>query len=385
MTNIIQKDILIIGGGPAGLSTALHLQRMAPHLVPETIILEKAYYPRPKLCAGGLVVDAEIILHGLGLDTAEIPHVDAESTHFLFGDKGLSIHLPNQHALRIIRRDEFDSWLASKARSAGVQIQQGITVTAIHPDLEGVTVETNQGTYRANILIGADGSNGITRHCMTSPEPVQTARLLEVLVHPANAEQKNLPREAYFEFAPIQDGVSGYVWNFPTQVQGQMMECWGIYDANMSKNGQRGKLKDVLFKEMAKAGYTTQTLNLKGHPLHWYHPAAQISTSRVLLVGDAAGADPIFGEGISIALGYGKIAAEEIVRAYKKNDFSLTGYKARIDSSPLGKTLRARWFIARTIYFFRFKWFHFLLWRVLKPVVLWVAWVFVLNWAKHPD
>ena len=58
--------IIIIGGGPAGLSTALHLQRMAPHLTSRVLILEKARYPRPKLCAGALVVDAEVILERLG-------------------------------------------------------------------------------------------------------------------------------------------------------------------------------------------------------------------------------------------------------------------------------------------------------------------------------
>jgi len=50
----MQKDILIIGGGPSGLSTALHLAQIAPHLTDRILILEKAHYPRHKLCAGGL-------------------------------------------------------------------------------------------------------------------------------------------------------------------------------------------------------------------------------------------------------------------------------------------------------------------------------------------
>ena len=70
-------DVIIIGGGPSGLSTALHLQRIAPHLSPRVLLLEKEHYPRFKLCAGGLTLDAEIILERLGLDVNEVPHVTA--------------------------------------------------------------------------------------------------------------------------------------------------------------------------------------------------------------------------------------------------------------------------------------------------------------------
>src|SRR6266498_5247300 len=108
----MEHDIIIIGGGPSGLSTALHITRDFPELAPRILILEKARYPRPKLCAGGLVIDAEVILQKLGLDVSEVPHVDVEDIHFDFRAKGLNIRIPNSHALRVIRRDEFDNWLA---------------------------------------------------------------------------------------------------------------------------------------------------------------------------------------------------------------------------------------------------------------------------------
>jgi menaquinone-9 beta-reductase len=71
--DMLKHDILIIGGGPSGLSTALHLTKTAPHLASRILILEKEHYPRPKLCAGGLVADAESILQRLGLGCQRSP------------------------------------------------------------------------------------------------------------------------------------------------------------------------------------------------------------------------------------------------------------------------------------------------------------------------
>jgi flavin-dependent dehydrogenase len=383
----MQKDILIIGGGPSGLSTALHLIKIAPHLTRRILILEKEHYPRPKLCAGGLVADAEIILQRLGLDVSEIPHIDASAAHFDFEGNGINISIPKSHTLRIIRRNEFDHWLARKTREAGIEIRERITVKNIIPDQDGVTVKTDQEDFRAQIVIGADGSNGITRRCIFPNAPVYTARVLEVITpdYSVVASGKNASRNnnAYFDFFPVPNNIAGYVWDFPTQINGEPMRCWGIYDTNLLADQERPPLKNPLAEEMARHGFNLDDHELKGHPIRWYDPFNPVSTARVLLVGDAAGADSIFGEGISIALGYGAIAAHEISESIRRNEFSFSRYKRRLVRSGLGQTLFARWVITNIIYPLKWRWFQILLWRILKPIVILVAWIFVLNWGKR--
>ncbi|MEO8356963.1 MAG: NAD(P)/FAD-dependent oxidoreductase [Chloroflexota bacterium] len=390
------RDILIIGGGPSGLSAALHIARDFPHLASRVLILEKTRYPRPKLCAGGLVLDAEIILQRLGLDVREVPHVDVDNIHFDFEAKGFNFRLPKRHVLRVIRRDEFDNWLAKKTEARGMEIRQGVSVRNIIPDQSGVTVETDQGIFRAQVLVGADGSNGVTRRCIFPNAPVYTARVLEVITpssphRPSDTSPKFRNTEygggregvAYFDFFPIPNNIAGYVWDFPTQVNGEAMRCWGIYDTNILASEKRPQLKEPLAREMSRLGFSLEDYELKGHPIRWFSPQNQMSVPRVLLVGDAVGADPVLGEGISIALGYGALAAREIGESFQRNEFSFNGYRRRVLQSALGQTLLARWIIAYIIYPLKWKWFQILLWRIMKPVVILVGWLFVLNWGKR--
>lgn len=375
-------DIIIIGAGPAGLSTALHLAKIAPHLAARTLVLEKARHPRSKLCAGGLTVDAESILEELGLDVNEVPHVWAESVHLEFEGRGLELRPLKGQALRIIRRDEFDNWLALKARGQGIEIRENMRVTQLHPEEGWVRVETDGGEFQARMVVGADGSNGVIRHCILPQDPLRSARLLEVLVSPV-PDSRHKTDSAYIDFFCVPNGIAGYSWDFPTQLKGVAKRCWGIFDNNLLAGSQRAALRSQLDEEMQRHGSNLTESELKGHPIRWFSPFAQFSVPGVLLAGDAAGSDPLLGEGISLALGYGKLAARTIRLADQRNDLSFRDYRRRILRSSLGQTLTLRFFFALILYTLHWRWFQRMAWHFLHPLVKLVGWVLLIHWGKR--
>jgi flavin-dependent dehydrogenase len=376
-------DILILGGGPAGLSTALHLARRAPELRSRILVLEKAHYPRPKLCGGALLADAEVILERLGLDVREIPHIDAAQAHLDFEGKGLTYTVRGKHALRMIRRDEFDAWLAAKTRLSGIEIREGITVASVVAGEDSVLVRTNRGDFEAVIVVGADGSNGVTRRCVLPDSRARTARLLEVVTSDFPRGSDDRQATAYFDFFPVPDAIAGYTWDFPTQVSGTSMRCWGIYDTNLLVSHARPPMRKLLAAEMSRHGYSLDDGELQGFPIRFFSPFDRFSVPRVLLVGDAAGADGLFGEGISIALGYGRLAAAAIRHALASNNYSFRDYHRRLLLSPLGRALTMRAAIMHILYRLRWPWFQKFFWRRFRPVVVAASSVLVLNWARR--
>jgi hypothetical protein len=229
-----QVDLLIIGSGPAGCSTALHLARLDPALARRTVILEKAEHPRHKLCGGGLVSDVDTILTNLGLDLREVPHVDAQWARMYFHGHGIRMKL-RDIAFHVVRRREFDAWLADRARDCGVELQTRTQVTELRRVADGWLVDTNRGSYRAHAVIGADGTKGVTRRAFVG-DAGSVARLVEVMIPPPDGPSPD-PRppddEALFEFRNVLAGVQGYFWSFPMQIDGRPMRNLGVYDSRV--------------------------------------------------------------------------------------------------------------------------------------------------------
>ncbi|MBX7236128.1 MAG: FAD-dependent monooxygenase [Caldilineales bacterium] len=340
-------DVLIAGAGPAGMSTALHLCRADPSWARRILVVDKAIFPRPKLCGGGVTQPGADILTGLGLEFDSV-HITIDEVHFVLGEVAYVLH--GAPAFRVVRRDEFDHWLVQQGEKQGVEVRQGEAIAGVVAQPDGIEVQTERGAYRARVLVAADGSNGAVRRSLHWDDGGRKARLLEVLTpeagdHPAFAQGR-----AVFDFTPLRRGLQGYYWDFPSLVGGQPFMNRGVYDSRAVAGGPRLDLKNVLAEALARRNLHLPEYALKGHPLHWFDSAAVLSRPHVLLAGDAAGADPLLGEGISFALAYGKVAAAAILTAFQQDDFSFDDYTQRIGNDPILRQLRGRSQVATLLY-----------------------------------
>lgn len=387
MSSPNQYDIIIIGAGPAGISTALHLAKLAPELVGRTLILEKAHHPRHKLCGGGLLPDAELILRHLGLDVSGIPHCDIDWAQFDYEGKGFRMRAQRGDpiAFRTIRRHEFDAWLAGAARERGFQILEDCAVKGVSIEGDEARVETDKGEYRARVVVGADGSKSVVRRTVIPQEKTHTARLLEIMTEPRPEQSFHKQANSYFDFKYLPRGIQGYSWDFPAIENGKPVRMRGIYDSNVQAHKAEISLPDALADELARHGYDLQDYKLEGHPLRWFEAASKFSAPHILLAGDAAGTDALFGEGISIALGYGELAARAVCSAFASGDFSFRRYRQSLLRSELGKALRRRTWMAKFYYRLRSRLIQAFVWRNLGGLIEWVMQHFMIGWARRQE
>jgi flavin-dependent dehydrogenase len=386
MASRIHFGIIIAGAGPAGISTALHLAKSAPELISRCLILEQGCHPRPKLCAGGILPDGEAILEHLGLDINEIPHVDVDWAHLDFNCRGMRLRLEKSasQAFRTIRRDEFDAWLADKARQRGFQIRENTRVETMSVDNSGVTLETNQGSFQADVVVGADGSTSLVRQMILPREKFHMARLLEAVTDPRPEASCHIQADSYFDFFPLPKGILGYTWDFPVIVNGKFMRARGVYDSCLHHTKTEINLRQALAEEFQRHGLDLENYTLQGFPLRQFDAKSAFCVPRVLLVGDAAGADGLYGEGISHALAYGELAARSVQDAFERDDLSFSGYRKAILHSAMGRTLRRRAWFARILYRLRHPVIQAFIWQHMSWFIKWAVQNFVVGWVKRP-
>lgn len=356
--------MIIVGAGPAGSAAAIRLSNRDPGLARRVLVIDRAVFPRPKLCGGGLTTHADALLGRLGVhpDVASFPiHV----VRLRFEDIQATLRVRN--VFRVVRREEFDAALVREARQRGVEVHEGEKLKEITTDGAGVTVGTSDAVYRAKVVIGADGANSVVRQRLGLVRWDRISRLMEILTptDPSRAIEF-VDHMAVFDFTPIVQGVQGYYWDFPSFKQGVPTMNRGIFDSRVRPARPPARLLPVFQQALEARHVELAQSYLRGHPERWFDAAARHSAPRVLLAGDAAGTEPLLGEGISHALEFGMLAADSAVRALATGDYSFTDYGRRVAWSALGRRLQFKRAVAHLVYGNRRRWFYRLGFKTLR-------------------
>ena len=324
-------DLLVIGGGPAGLSTALHVQALAPRL--RLLVLEKERYPREKICAGGVGERAFKLLDKLGV-TVDCPHVPLDAIALRVGGETIVTRQPGVG--RVVRRIEFDHALARQVLARGIDLRDGCGVESLVIQDDAVEVVTSTGeVIRAKAVVGADGVGGLVRRRIGLAPGELRAQVVELDTEAVAGDQ---PRDTVvfdFDAADLQ----GYAWDFPTLVDGAPLVCRGAYVIrNLGPDDVRARVTTYL----AARGLDVARYRLKQFAERGFEPGAEIAAPRVVLVGEAAGIDIATGEGIGQAIEYGAVAGPYLARAFDRQQFGFTDWRATVEAHHLGWQLRIR-------------------------------------------
>jgi flavin-dependent dehydrogenase len=345
---LLNCPIIIVGAGPAGISTWLHLQRAAPQLARHSIVIEKAIFPRDKLCGGGLCIWAAELLANLKVDL-DIPSLSVSDLELRFGKEIDRLHQHNY--FRMVQRLDFDHALARAAVKRGLELREGEVLIDMLRTRNKLIVTTNKEKYAVQALVGADGAFSTVHNKMIPSRKRHLAPTFQVFA-PADPryDREFTAKKAVVDLTPIKEGLQGYVWHVPCLRDKVSSIAHGIIDFRVCPDRPRADMKKIFNRELRKRNIHQGPKTWSSHPIPWYWDDDILSQRNMILVGDAAGVEPAFGGGIHLSLSYGEVAAQAITDAFHTDDFYFHDYTQRIQSHQVGQHISKCTRLARAMY-----------------------------------
>ena len=336
-------DIVIVGGGPAGIATARALRVTAPRIADRTILLERAVERRDKVCGGGLTAACVSGLNRLGLEV-RVPKIRINRAVFAFGDERREYGLHGETC--VIRRDVFDDDLLRQIEG-DVEVHRGETARSLNRSDDRLIVETDRASYQAKLVIGADGVGSRVRRFLFEEtgvmlEPVIRLCQADVLAPPPRGDADAM----VFDFSVLNRDVHGYFWVFPSLRDGKEVTNTGIM--HLPPYGSTA-VSELLRRELLARGFPGgEQARIRSHPELAYDPRRPIGGNNLILVGDAAGIEPLTGEGLAQCVAYGTLAAQQAERTLSRGSTRFHSFRRRVSRSTIGWEMRvARWLAPR--------------------------------------
>ncbi len=328
-------DVIIVGGGPGGSSSAMFLKKKGYNV----LLLEKAKYPRDKICGDAVSGKSVGMLKALGIENEMEDLENAKVYGLVFSSpagKMLEIPFPVKdgegHTKArgyVCRRLVFDNFLFSHAKKM-VDVKEEFAVSDLIWEndvvvgVKGMDMVTKTPMeFRSKMVIGADGATSIIANKVGLPKVPDDHLCMATRVYYQNISGMTPNIEIHF----IDSVMPGYFWIFPLE-DGKANVGLGMVSSDRQKKGvnlvaetERVIKEHPLFKERFKDAVKLN--DIKGWTLPFGSFRRKLHGKGWVLVGDAASlVDPFSGEGIGNAMTSAKYVSEVIDEAFKANNFS---------------------------------------------------------------
>lgn len=325
----MRYDAIVVGAGPAGSVAAFRLAREGASV----LLLDRARFPRDKPCGGGLTYRAI-----RELPFSVDPVVEDVVDRFEFGFRYHN-RFEREGASTIIlmtQRRRLDAFLAEQAVAAGAEFRDGAKVTAVGADGK-VTLEDQ--ALGADIVVGADGVNGITARSLGLQTGYRYGVALEGNVSYRYARANRFRGRAVLELGVIP---GGYGWVFAKS------DHVNVGVGGWEREGPR--LRDHLRRLCDEHAIPEQAVqSLRGYRLPLRKPHDPLVCGRALLVGDAAGlVDPLSGDGMYEGFVSARLAAAAALDVLQGREGTLAPYAAAL-ARALAPQASASWAAKRAL------------------------------------
>jgi geranylgeranyl reductase family protein len=312
---VLAADVVVIGGGPAGAAAAIALARARR----DVTLVDRARFPRDKVCGDGVTTGALRLLEDLGLQPGRVASWQSVDDVVVRGPAGPEVTFPLPRGrgtyAAVARRADLDAALLDKARVAGVKVLDGHACVGAreHDDHVAIRVD-GLGELAAAYAVAADGMWSPTRKHLGLAAPGYRGEWHAFRQYFGGVGPR-AGRDLFVWFEP--DLLPGYAWSFPLP-GGRANVGFGIV------RGERvERIQDMagIWRDLLDRPHIRQVLGQGAEPeaphRAWPIPArideAVLTGRRTLFVGDAAAAsDRLTGEGIAQALLSGILAAGAI-------------------------------------------------------------------------
>jgi len=319
-------DVIVAGAGPAGTSAARVLAQQGA----DVLILEKAGFPRYKVCGGGLT---RKIVEEIPFDLTPVTEREIFSVRFSCQFKEQFTRTSPDALIFCTMRENLDRYFLDQAVMAGARVRHNEHVVELSWETEGVTIKTRTGMFYARTLIGADGASSVVALQSGLQQKLMPGMAWEAEMDAESGALEQFGQTVFLDWGTFP---GGYGWIFPKRNHFSV----GVGGpATLS-----GFLKTYNERFIASSGIRfTGTRSMKSWPIPVKMKKGDFHRGVIVVAGDAAGlTDPLTGEGISYAIRSGTMAGRHVFSYLKGNSAALQTYSEEINYTLMPEIMEAQ-------------------------------------------